>query len=75
MCLHQRIAAGRLTAKGLEDHHLERAGKQIARIGFHDSLVHYRHRLNKYEEIVKADFTMSVEKHSVNVVRTISTQK
>ena len=32
--LHQRIAMRRLAAKRLEDHHLECAGKQIARIGF-----------------------------------------
>jgi hypothetical protein len=32
--LHQRVSVGWLAAKRLEDHHLERAGKQIARIGF-----------------------------------------
>jgi hypothetical protein len=49
---------GRLTAKRLEDHHLERAGKQIAWMGFRHNPVHYRHRLNRYEEIVKADSTI-----------------
>jgi serine/threonine protein phosphatase PrpC len=36
----------------LENHHLERAGKQIAGIGLFHSLVYYRHRLNRSTGIV-----------------------
>ena len=47
--LHQRIAMRWLAAKRLKDHHLERAGEQIACIAFRHRPVHYRHRLNKYK--------------------------
>jgi len=31
--LHQGVAVQRLPRQGLQDHHLERAGKEIARFG------------------------------------------
>jgi hypothetical protein len=45
--LDEGVSVGRLAAEGLEDHHLEGAGEEIAGRGFWHRHGSYRHRVNR----------------------------
>src|ERR1700722_7993996 len=51
--LDERVPMGGLASKGLQDHHFECTGEEIARRGCFHRLYVNRHRLNKYKPFGK----------------------